>query len=589
MDYMIGGLAAVGAGFFTNPLEVVKIRMQLQGELAAKGQYTVHYRNIFSASYMIVKHDGILALQAGLVPALWFQLVLNGTRLGTYQILTDQGYTTDLHGNHVFYKSVIAGGLCGVLGGCTGSPLYLVKTHLQAQAAKEISFGHQHNHDGTWKAFKNIYNSQGIKGLFRGSTSAIPRAFVGSTAQLTSFDYCKTWFLKYPLFKESPLLTTFSASMVGGITISLCMTPFDLVSTRLYNQGIDIHGRGLLYSSYLDCVIKIWKSEGFLGFYKGIGPSYFRINMDFVIGGFAAVGSGFFTNPLELVKTRMQVQGELAAKGQYSVQYKNFLNAGLVIAKHDGILALQAGLVPAQGFQFILNGIRLGLFQTLTDLGFTKNKSDKVILHKTIILGGVCGVLGAVVGSPLYLIKTHLQTQAAQEISFGHQHNHDGTVDAFRKIYAQQGVKGLFRGTCSAIPRNFVGSTSQLTSFDYCKRWLNQHRLYINSPLLTTFTASFIGGFIATVFITPFDLISTRLYNQGVDRNGRGILYKNYADCVLKVCQSEGIFGLYKGFWAGYLRLGPHTVLSLVFWDQLKNIHKEYKFRAYPKTHYSFT
>ncbi|KAK5645019.1 hypothetical protein RI129_006319 [Pyrocoelia pectoralis] len=277
MDFMIGGMAAVGAGVFTNPLEVVKTRMQLQGELAARGQYTVHYKNIFSATYMIAKHDGILSLQAGLAPALWFQLVLNGTRLGAYQFLSDRGYTTDKNGKIVFYKSVIVGGLCGVLGGCTGSPLYLVKTHLQGQAAKEIAFGHQHNHEGTWKALKNIYKTQGVKGLFRGNFSSIPRTFVGSTSQLTSFDFCKQWLLKNPVFQNAPLTTAFTASMISGISISICMTPFDLIATRLYNQGVDANGKGLLYSSYLDCVVKIWKSEGFLGFYKGIGPSYVRL------------------------------------------------------------------------------------------------------------------------------------------------------------------------------------------------------------------------------------------------------------------------------------------------------------------------
>ncbi|KAF5292637.1 hypothetical protein FQA39_LY13970 [Lamprigera yunnana] len=297
--------------------------------------------------------------------------------------------------------------------------------------------------------------------------------------------------------------------------------------------------------------------------------------MDFIIGGLAGVGSGFFTNPLELIKTRMQVQGELAAKGQYAVQYKNFLHAGVVIARNEGILALQAGLVPAQWFQFVLNGIRLGLFQKLTDLGYTKNKNGETVFYKTVILGGVCGVLGAVVGSPLLLIKTHLQTQSAQQISFGYQHNHEGFLDAFKKIYNQQGVKGLFRGTFSATPKYFVGSTSQLTAFNYCKTWLNTYPLYLESPLLTAFTASFIGGFVASILNTPFDLISTRLYNQGVDKNGRGMLYKNYGDCVLKICKSEGLFGLYKGFWAGYLRLGPHTVLSLVFWDRLKDRHKK--------------
>ncbi|KAF2880643.1 hypothetical protein ILUMI_25537 [Ignelater luminosus] len=277
MDFLIGGLAAVGAGFFTNPLEVVKIRMQLQGELHAKGQYAVHYKNMLHASYVIAKHDGILALQAGLVPAQWFQLVLNGARLGSYQILSDNGFTKDKNGEIVFYKAVIVGGVCGVLGGVIGSPFFLVKTHLQAQAAKEIAFGHQHNHEGTWKAFKKIYREYGFRGLFRGGFSAVPRLFVGSTSQLTSFDYCKQWLNRYPLFVDSPLLTTFVASFTGGIVISLCMTPFDLISTRLYNQGVDAHGRGLLYSSYLDCVNKIWKTEGFMGFYKGLGPSYVRL------------------------------------------------------------------------------------------------------------------------------------------------------------------------------------------------------------------------------------------------------------------------------------------------------------------------
>lgn len=83
MDFPIAGLAAVCAGVFSNPLEVIKIRMQLQGELQARGQHPVHYRNVFHASYVIAKHDGVLALQAGLAPALWFQFFLNTFRLGT--------------------------------------------------------------------------------------------------------------------------------------------------------------------------------------------------------------------------------------------------------------------------------------------------------------------------------------------------------------------------------------------------------------------------------------------------------------------------------------------------------------------------
>lgn len=80
MEFFIGGAATMAASVFTNPLEVAKTRMQLQGELKAKGQYTVHYKNPFHAVYTIARVDGIAALQNGLVPALWQQLFRNGIR-----------------------------------------------------------------------------------------------------------------------------------------------------------------------------------------------------------------------------------------------------------------------------------------------------------------------------------------------------------------------------------------------------------------------------------------------------------------------------------------------------------------------------
>lgn len=82
MEFIIGGMAAASAGFFTNPLEVLKIRMQLQGELKAKGQHVVYYKNVFHAAYVVAANDGLVALQKGLIPALWVQLIMNGMRFG---------------------------------------------------------------------------------------------------------------------------------------------------------------------------------------------------------------------------------------------------------------------------------------------------------------------------------------------------------------------------------------------------------------------------------------------------------------------------------------------------------------------------
>lgn len=62
----------------------------------------------------------------------------------------------------------------------------------------------------------------------------------------------------------------------------------------------------------------------------------------------------------------------------------------------------------------------------------------------------------------------------------------------------------------------------------------------------------------------------------GVDAQGHGLLYKGYIDCVRKIYKSEGFFGFYKGLGPNYVRLGPHTVLCLMFWDFFKDVHQRY-------------
>lgn len=142
----MSGLAACGACLFTNPLEVVKTRMQLQGELQAPGTYQRHYRNVFHAFITIGKVDGLAALQKGLAPALLYQFLMNGIRLGTYGLAEAGGYLHTAEGNLSPARSAAAGAMAGVMGAYLGSPIYMVKTHLQAQAASEIAVGHQYKH-----------------------------------------------------------------------------------------------------------------------------------------------------------------------------------------------------------------------------------------------------------------------------------------------------------------------------------------------------------------------------------------------------------------------------------------------------------
>jgi len=85
-----------------------------------------------------------------------------------------------------------------------------------------------------------------------------------------------------------------------------------------------------------------------------------------------------------------------------------------------------------------------------------------------------------------------------------------------------------------------------------------------------------ISAVAVTVVMTPFDVVSTRVYNQGTDVKGKGLFYKGVLDCFIKVFMKEGVWGFYKGWGPSLLRLGPHTTLSLTFWDRLRVYYRKF-------------
>lgn len=71
----------------------------------------------------------------------------------------------------------------------------------------------------------------------------------------------------------------------------------------------------------------------------------------------------------------------------------------------------------------------------------------------------------------------------------------------------------------------------------------------VGDSIAADFIASMISGFLVCIGMNPFDVVSTRMYNQAVDpTTGRGLTYRNPIDCFRKTVKSEGIAGLYKGF-----------------------------------------
>ncbi|EDO19625.1 hypothetical protein Kpol_1018p165 [Vanderwaltozyma polyspora DSM 70294] len=283
----------------------------------------------------------------------------------------------------------------------------------------------------------------------------------------------------------------------------------------------------------------------------------------FTAGGIAACIAVTFTNPIELVKIRMQLQGELAAVGEGI--YKNPIQGVGVIFRNEGIMALQKGLNAAYIYQIALNGSRLGFYEPIRTAsnralfpGQDPHKKQSVAVN--VFSGASSGIIGAVIGSPLFLVKTRLQSYS-EAFKIGEQTHYRGVWDGLKTIYRSEGIRGLYRGIDAAILRTGAGSSVQLPIYNTAKNFLLKNRLMKDGPLLHL-TASTISGMGVAVVMNPWDVILTRIYNQ------KGDLYKGPIDCFIKTVRIEGVSALYKGFEAQIFRIAPHTILCLTFMEQ---------------------
>lgn len=90
-----------------------------------------------------------------------------------------------------------------------------------------------------------------------------------------------------------------------------------------------------------------------------------------------------------MIKTRQQLQGEMVAikKGVKDLQlkkdlkkqpYKNIFQSIRSIVAAEGLMGLQKGLVSALAFQFCMNSVRLGTFQTVDNLGWNRRENGEL-------------------------------------------------------------------------------------------------------------------------------------------------------------------------------------------------------------------
>ena len=131
-----------------------------------------------------------------------------------------------------------------------------------------------------------------------------------------------------------------------------------------------------------------------------------------------------------------------------------------------------------------------------------------------------------------------------------------------------EGVKGLWRGAGATIKRAAVVSGTQIPSYDHIKHSLLNYGVMYEG-LQLHMVSSMGAGLAVALISSPVDVVKTRVMNQKI-LDKHGTKYRSAFECFFKTLRTEGLPGLYKGFLPNWLRLGPHTMITLCIYEQLR-------------------
>ncbi|KDQ18258.1 hypothetical protein BOTBODRAFT_29604 [Botryobasidium botryosum FD-172 SS1] len=277
---------------------------------------------------------------------------------------------------------------------------------------------------------------------------------------------------------------------LGGIAGAVGATmvyPIDLGGMQ--NQRSSVVGQ-LLYKNSIDCVKKVFRNEGLVGFYRGIGPQLvgvapekaikltvndlvrgramdpetgrIALGWEIVAGGTAGGCQVIFTNPLEIVKIRLQMQGE-AAQAEGAVRR----GAGHII-KQLGLLGLYKGSTACLLRDIPFSAVYFTAYSHLkTDVFHEGYNGKKLGFGETLAAAAIAGMPAAYFTTPADVIKTRLQVEARTG-----QTNYKGLTDAFVKILREEGYRALFKGGPARIIRSSPQFGFTLVAYEYLHKFM---------------------------------------------------------------------------------------------------------------------
>ncbi|NXH67865.1 CMC1 protein, partial [Hydrobates tethys] len=275
----------------------------------------------------------------------------------------------------------------------------------------------------------------------------------------------------------------FTLGSIAGAVGATAVYPIDLVKTRMQNQRSSGSVVGeLMYKNSFDCFKKVLRFEGFFGLYRGLLPQLIGVAPekaikltvnDFVrdkftkkdgsiplpaealAGGCAGASQVIFTNPLEIVKIRLQVAGEITTGPRVSA---------LSVIKDLGLLGLYKGAKACFLRDIPFSAIYFPVYAHSKLM--LADENGHVGGLNLLTAGAIAGVPAASLVTPADVIKTRLQVAARAG-----QTTYSGVIDCFGKILREEGPSAFWKGAGARVFRSSPQFGVTLLTYELLQRW----------------------------------------------------------------------------------------------------------------------
>ncbi|XP_013089163.1 mitochondrial 2-oxodicarboxylate carrier-like [Biomphalaria glabrata] len=276
--------------------------------------------------------------------------------------------------------------------------------------------------------------------------------------------------------------------------------------------------------------------------------------MQFVAGGCAGFIEVSIMHPLDLVKTRFQIQRGPDDPNRYT----SIVDCFRKMYRQEGPLSFYKGILPPLLAETPKRAVKFFTFERYKNLfSYDNYLSQPVVLS---LAGLFAGLTEAVVINPFEVVKVKLQ---AERSKFTEQ---PSTIKTARAIVAKDGfgLRGLNKGLTATLGRHGVFNMFYFGFYHNVKDIIPAY----SDPTTDFFRRFLIGlvaGTLSSIVNIPFDVAKSRI--QGPQPVPGVIKYKSCFQTMALVYKEEGYFALYKGLLPKVLRLGPGGAIMLLVYE----------------------